>query len=48
MQHQIEVFPQGQIVVKIGRQHVGTTSSLEVLWDKWKVEHTWHEITCTG
>jgi len=48
MLHQLEVFPQGQIVAEIDGQLVGAASSLVVLWDEWKVEHTWQEITAQG
>lgn len=48
MLHQIDVFPQGQIVAEIDGELVGAASSLVVLWGEWKIEHTWHEITAQG
>lgn len=48
MLHQLEVFPQGQIVAEINGELVGAASSLVVLWDEWEVEHTWQEITARG
>jgi len=48
MLHQLEVFPQGQLVAEINGELVGAASSLVVLWDEWKVEHTWQDITARG
>lgn len=48
MRHQLEVFPQGQIVAEINGEIVGAASSLVVLWDEWEVEHTWRDITARG
>jgi GNAT superfamily N-acetyltransferase len=48
MLHQLEIFPQGQIVAEINGELVGAASSLVVLWGEWKVEHTWQEITARG
>lgn len=46
--HQLEVFPQGQIVAELDGELVGAASSLIILWDEWQVEHTWKEITARG
>lgn len=48
MLHQLEIFPQGQIVAEINGELAGAASSLVVLWDEWQVEHTWKEITARG
>jgi GNAT superfamily N-acetyltransferase len=46
--HQIELFPEGQIVAFYGDQLVGCASALVILWDEWADEHTWDEITAAG
>jgi GNAT superfamily N-acetyltransferase len=46
--HQIELFPEGQIVAFYGDQLVGCASSLVILWDEWADEHTWDQITAAG
>lgn len=48
LRHQLEIFPQGQIVAEIDGELVGAASSLIVLWNDWKIEHTWEEITAHG
>lgn len=48
MLHQLEIFPQGQIVAELDGQLVGAASSLVVLWDEWQAGHTWQEITARG
>ena len=48
LQHQLRVFPQGQIVAEINGELVGAASSLIVMWNEWKIEHTWQEITARG
>lgn len=48
LRHQLEVFPQGQIVAELNGELVGAASSLIVMWDEWQVEHTWQEITARG
>lgn len=48
LQHQLEVFPQGQIVAELDGKLVGAASSFVVLWDEWEVGHTWSEITARG
>lgn len=48
MLHQLEVFPQGQLVAESNGQLVGAASSLVVLWGEWEVQHTWQEITARG
>jgi GNAT superfamily N-acetyltransferase len=45
---QIEVFPQGQLVARIGPRVVGMASSLIVRWDDWGLRHTWREVTGHG
>lgn len=46
--HQIELFPQGQLVALVDGRPVGTASSLIVVWDDWSSEHSWKEITSSG
>lgn len=46
--HQLEVFPEGQLVAVLNGRLVGCASSLVVLWDEWADEHTWKEITASG
>ncbi|MBX3587680.1 MAG: GNAT family N-acetyltransferase [Ramlibacter sp.] len=46
--HQIELFPEGQLVAELDGRIVGCASSLVILWDEWADEHTWSEITASG
>ncbi len=46
--HQLEVFPQGQIMVELDGRPVGAASSLIVSWDEWAGPHTWKEVTASG
>lgn len=46
--HQLEIFPQGQLVAVLNGRIVGCASSLVVLWDEWAEEHTWKQITAAG
>lgn len=46
--HQLEIFPEGQLVAVLGGRLVGCASSLVVLWDEWADEHTWKQITAAG
>lgn len=46
--HQLEVFPQGQLVVEVDGRLMGCASSLVVDWDEWMGAHTWKEITTAG
>lgn len=46
--HQLEIFPEGQLVAVLGSRLVGCASSLVVLWDEWADEHTWKQITAAG
>ena len=46
--HQLEVFPEGQLVAELNGRVVGCASSLVILWDEWADEHTWSEITAAG
>jgi GNAT superfamily N-acetyltransferase len=46
--HQLEVFPQGQVVACYGDRVVGCASSLVIRWDEWSTDHTWREITANG
>lgn len=46
--NQLEVFPQGQVVVEVSGQLAGCASSLIVSWDEWAGLHTWKEITASG
>lgn len=48
LRHQLEIFPQGQIVAEIDGELAGAASSLVVMWNDWKIEHTWEEITARG
>lgn len=48
MRHQLEVFPQGQMVALYGERVVGGASALIVLWDDWADEHSWQQITASG
>ncbi len=48
LRHQLELFPQGQLVVECDGELAGCASSLIVLWDDWAGEHTWREITAAG
>ncbi len=46
--HQLEVFPQGQLVAVLSGRLVGCASSLVILWDEWTDEHDWKQITAAG
>lgn len=46
--HQIEIFPQGQLVALMDGRIVGCASALVILWDEWADEHTWKDITDSG
>jgi len=46
--HQLEVFPEGQLVAVHDGAIVGCASSLVILWDEWTEEHTWHDVTSSG
>lgn len=48
LRHQLEVFPEGQLVAVLNERIVGCASSLIILWDEWSDEHTWDEITAAG
>lgn len=48
LREQLDVFPQGQIVVETEDGVVGCASALIVLWDDWAESHTWREITGAG
>ena len=48
LREQLDVFPQGQIVVETDDGVAGCASSLIVLWDDWAESHTWREITGAG
>lgn len=48
LSHQLEVFPQGQLIAEIDGQLVGAASSLVVSWNEWAVQHTWQDITAHG
>ena len=47
-ERQLAVFPQGQLVARIGTRLVGMASSLIVRWDDWGLRHTWREVTAQG
>lgn len=46
--NQLEVFPQGQIMVELEGRPVGCAGSMIVSWDEWAGPHTWKEITASG
>jgi ribosomal protein S18 acetylase RimI-like enzyme len=46
--HQLEVFPQGQLVIEHDGKLAGCASSLIVLWNDWSGEHTWQDVTAAG
>lgn len=48
LRHQLEVFPQGQIVAELKGELVGAASALVVAWDDWHAGHTWQDITARG
>ncbi|MEZ5650158.1 MAG: GNAT family N-acetyltransferase [Burkholderiaceae bacterium] len=48
VEHQLELFPEGQFVATLGDQLVGCASSIIVRWDDWLIDHTWKEITADG
>ena len=48
LEHQLQVFPQGQIVAEANGDLVGAASALIVLWDEWHESHSWSEITADG
>lgn len=48
LRHQLETFPQGQIVAELRGELVGAASALVVAWDDWYAGHTWKEITARG
>lgn len=47
-EHQLEIFPQGQIMAELDGRAVGCASSFIVIWDDWLDTHTWKEITASG
>ncbi|MGL1834040.1 GNAT family N-acetyltransferase [Rhodocyclaceae bacterium SMB388] len=47
-EHQLEIFPHGQIVAEFDGRVVGCASSFVVIWDDWFDTHTWKEITASG
>jgi len=48
VQHQLEVFPHGQVVATVGDTLVGCASSIIVNWDDWQTVHTWDTVTGDG
>ncbi|MEZ5657446.1 MAG: GNAT family N-acetyltransferase [Burkholderiaceae bacterium] len=48
VEHQLDVFPEGQFVAMLGERLVGCASSIIVDWDDWLTDHTWTEITADG
>ena len=48
LRHQLEIFPQGQLVAEIDGHLVGAASSLVISWNQWAVLHTWKDITAHG
>ena len=45
---QLDMFPQGQVVIENDGVLIGYAGSLVVAWDDWAETHTWHEITGAG
>lgn len=48
MCHQLNVFPQGQLIAEVDGELAGCASSLVITWDDWGEHHTWDEITASG
>ncbi|MDI1342122.1 GNAT family N-acetyltransferase [Polaromonas sp.] len=46
--HQLDLFPEGQLVATLDQRIVGCASSLVIAWDEWADEHTWSQITAAG
>lgn len=46
--HQLDVFPQGQVVALVGDRLVGCASSIIINWDQWQTLHTWDAVTADG
>ena len=46
--HQLQLFPEGQLVAVLDERIVGCASSLVIAWDEWADEHTWSQITAAG
>lgn len=48
MRHQLNIFPQGQLIAEVDGELAGCASSLVITWDDWGEHHTWDEITASG
>ncbi|MGC1441974.1 MAG: GNAT family N-acetyltransferase [Burkholderiaceae bacterium] len=46
--HQLDVFPQGQVVALVNDHVVGCASSIMVNWNLWQSVHTWDDVTADG
>ncbi|MDP3826477.1 MAG: GNAT family N-acetyltransferase, partial [Polaromonas sp.] len=46
--HQLDLFPEGQLVATLDQRIVGCASALVIAWDEWADEHTWSQITAAG
>lgn len=47
-EQQLETFPAGQFVALLDGKIIGSASSLIVLWDDYRLEHNWKEVTGNG
>jgi GNAT superfamily N-acetyltransferase len=48
LEHQVAVFPAGQLVALVNGDIAGFASSLVVQWDRYALDHTWASITGDG
>ncbi len=48
LEHQLDAFPEGQVVAVVNGEIVGFASSLVVQWDRYALDHTWASITGDG
>jgi GNAT superfamily N-acetyltransferase len=48
LEHQVDAFPEGQLVAVSNGELVGYASSLVVQWDRYALDHTWASITGDG
>lgn len=46
--HQLDLFPEGQLVAILDQRIVGCASALVIARDEWADEHTWSQITAAG
>lgn len=48
MHHQLEQFPEGQVVALVNDKVVGCASSIVINWNNWQSVHTWDSVTADG